>query len=477
MIKNQYVEELRALLGTEKVVVDEDQLRVYDGFNRYHEKAFDLCMTVPPIAIVFAESVNDVVKALKFCSEKKLNLIARAGASSAEGLLEAHEESLVLDVGKMNKLIKIDKHNMIATVQSGFPLQRLEDEVNALGLTTGHSPQSRPMAFMGGLVATNSIGQFSTYYGGIADMVSSLEAVMPDGTVIRTRDVPRRSAGPDLNHLFIGSEGAIGVITEVTVKLFPYYPNEMWMGGYIVDDMETGFKAVRDIMTEGYKPSVLRLYDKEDFDRSFGSVELREGEAFMFFTAEGPATVAAATGEGVDSIARRYNARYIGTEGVEHWLEHRNDLCVYITSGEFYRRARETGIMDGTLEVSANWSDIVQIYHNIIENVPKKIDNLVFLGGHASHAYVNGVNLYFVYSLRIDDPKNSDDEQRRFIRAVCDEVIKMPSGGVVHHHGMGKQRVCYAEREHGSAYILMRKLKDAFDPDGIMNRGNLIQKY
>ncbi len=471
------LDEIRALVGAEKVVTDEQQLKTYDGFNRVYEKAYGLCMTTPPVAIVFAEDKNDVIAVVKYCNEHRCNLIVRAGASSSEGLLEAHEESLMLDVSKLNTLFGIDAYNMMASVGAGYPLQKLEDEVNKLGLTTGHSPQSRPMAFMGGLVATNSIGQFSTYYGGIADMVSSLEVVLFDGTLIRTRDVPRRSAGPELNHIFIGSEGAMGVITEVTVKLFPYYPDDMWMGGYVVSSMDVGFSAIHDIMTKGYKPSVVRLYDKADYDRSFGSVQLQEGEAYMFFTAEGPAAVAKATGEGIDAIARAYGARYIGTKGVEHWLEHRNDICKRITSGEMAQKARDTQILDPTIEISASWSDIVTIYHNVIERVPEKVPNLVSLGGHVSHSYINGVNVYFVYQLKIDDPAQSDPEQRAFIRALCDEVIALPTGGVVHHHGMGKQRVCYAEREHGTAYAAMKILKNAFDPNEILNKGNLIQRY
>jgi FAD/FMN-containing dehydrogenase len=247
------------------------------------------------------------------------------------------------------------------------------------------------------------------------------------------------------------------------------------MGGYIVDSIDIGFEAIRDIMVSGYKPSVIRLYDKPDMDHNFGSVKLKDEEAFMFFTAEGPAEISKGNGEGIDRIARKHGGRYIGTKAVEHWLEHRNDVCKTIGTEETARKQWDTNIFYATIEISASWTDIVTIYHNVMENVPRKVENLVMLGGHVSHSYVNGTNIYFVYQLKMSSPETSNEEQMVFIRALCDEVIKMPTGGVVHHHGMGKQRVCYARQEHGSSYSLMEDLKSKFDPNSIMNRGNLVQ--
>jgi len=472
------IEEIKALIGEGNVIVDPEQLRLADGNNRWYEKAFKVSMIPPPEAIVYPSDVGDIVKILTYCNDNGINVITRGGGSGSEGLLEAREPGAVMiDVSRLDKLISFDEYNMMATVQAGYSQEKLENMANAKGLTTGHSPQSRPLAQMGGLVATRSIGQFSTYYGGIEDMLCGLEAVMPDGRVIRIRNVPRRSAGPDLKQLFIGSEGAIGIITEVTVKLFPYYPDAIWMGGYIVENIDVGFEAIRDVMVSGYKPSVIRLYDKPDMDHSFGSVRLKDEEAFMFFTTEGPPEISRGTGEGIDRIALKHGGVYVGTSAVEHWMEHRNDVCKTIGAEETSKRYRETKVYNATIEISANWSDISKIYHNVTARVPEKIKNLVMLGGHVSHSYVNGTNIYFIYEIKMDSPETSNDEQMEFIKALCDEVIVFPTGGVVHHHGMGKQRVIYAEREHGTSYSLMEDLKKAFDPNEIMNRGNLIQKY
>lgn len=477
MKREDVIKGLVELLGDENVQTDDHALKFADGINNGYARAFDVFVNPLPICIVYVSNTEDVVKVIKFCDQNEVNLIPRTGSSSAEGLLGVQDENtIIVDASRMNKLVKLDTYNMMVTVECGYPLKELEEIVNKEGLTTGHCPQSQPLAQMGGLVATRSIGQFSTYYGGIEDMLCGLTAVMPNGEVVNIRNVPRRSAGPDLRHLFLGSEGGIGFITEVTVKLFPNYKENMWRGGYLVDSMETGFKAIREIIIKGYKPSVVRLYDKADYDFNFGSLELKEGQAFMFFMVEGPSDVVEVTGNSIHNIAMNYNAEYVGTKAVDHWYIHRNDLCDKVGSEETMEQTRQLKAMYATTEISASWSDIVKIYHDVMEAVPKKIKNLIFVGGHVSHSYINGTNIYFVYALNIDSPETSYDEHTAVVNAICEEVLKYSTGGSVHHHGMGKQRISFAKQEHGSSYVLMEGLKKQFDPKCIMNKGVLIEQ-
>ncbi|MFP3153171.1 FAD-binding oxidoreductase [Lachnospiraceae bacterium ZAX-1] len=373
----------------------------------------------------------------------------------------------------MDKILKIDVENMMATVQCGTSLARLE-EVNKLGLTTGHCPQSQSLTFMGGLVATRSIGQFSTYYGAVEDMVCGLEAVMPDGEIIRIRNVPRRSAGPELRQLFIGLEGAMDVISEITVKLFTYYPDDMWRGGYIVKDYSVGLDAIREVMVKGYRPSVVRLYDKPDVDRNYGSVKLKGEEAFMFFIVEGPPILSKATGERIAEIAISFGAKDIGMKAVDHWLETRNDICNLYGTEKIREMFRQTKTLYAVVEVSTDWSDIKGIYKDVMTNIPPKFEHLALLGGHVSHSYQTGTNIYFVFDLIIQDPLNATQERWELSKAICEEILKYPTGGIVHHHGVGKMRLKLIDRELGSSYPLMRRLKNMMDPAGIMNPGTLI---
>jgi FAD/FMN-containing dehydrogenase len=254
------VEHLQQLLAADQVVTDPEVLQrsSVDNFRKL-QNIFGVYTLPSPAAVVMARSTDDVAKVLAFADANGVNVVARTGGTATEGGLEIHDDrSIVVDGSGLDQIVKIDAYNMQATVQCGVPLQRLEDEVRKVGLTTGHSPQSKPIASMGGLVATRSIGQFSTLYGGIEDMVVGCEVVFPGGHVSRIKNVPRRAAGPDIRHIVIGNEGALCYITEVTVKLFPYLPENNIFLGWTLKNMKEGFEVLREVMVAGYKPSVAR---------------------------------------------------------------------------------------------------------------------------------------------------------------------------------------------------------------------------
>ena len=217
-------------------------------------------------------------------------------------------------------------------------------------------------------------------------------------------------------------------MTEITVKLFPDYPDDMWIGDYIVENFHKGLDCIREIMAKGYKPSVVRLYDKPDVDHNYGSVKLKDEEAFMFFSAEGPKEIAQATGESIHKIAMSYDAEYIGTKAVEHWFVNRNNLSFTVGTQEEKDRFLSTHISYATIEVCADWTDIHKIYDDVMAALPEKCPNLTMFGGHVSHSYINGTNIYFVYNLKIQDSENATAEHYQVMEGVCDEVLKYEAG-------------------------------------------------
>ncbi len=327
------------------------------------------------------------------------------------------------------------------------------------------------MASLGGLVATRSIGQFSTLYGGIEDLVVGLEAVMADGEVVRIKNVPRRSCGPDLRHLFIGNEGMLGFITEVTMKLFKYRPDERWMCAYGIKDMQTGFNMFHDIITAGYRPAVARLHDAAEALMILGmhDIGLPDGYGIMLLLCEGPKAIADATGAAIEEYAKKYEAVSLGDKPVRSWLKTRNDVCKEMDNGQYYKM----GCVADTCEISGNWDVIGKIYDDVISHLQEEVESLLYVGGHSSHSYMQGTNIYFTFGFLENSSETAREDYMKVISVIMEQTLKH-GGSIAHHHGSGKYRTAWMPQEHGSSYPLMYKLKDALDPNHILNKGVIL---
>ncbi|MGL6148352.1 MAG: FAD-binding oxidoreductase, partial [Plesiomonas sp.] len=363
-----------------------------------------------PAAVVKLANTQQVSDVLAFMNKHGINGIPRTGSSATEGGLETVvKDTVVLDGSAMNKIINLDIRNMQATAQCGVPLEVLENQLRAQGYTTGHSPQSKPLAQMGGLVATRSIGQFSTLYGAIEDMVVGLEAVFPNGTITRIKNVPRRAAGPDIRHVIIGNEGALCFITEVTVKIFKYMPENNLFYGYVLDNMQTGFNILREVMVEGYRPSIARLYDAEDGTQHF--THFADGKCVLIFMAEGAKGIAQATGAGIEEIVKHYpECKKVDSKLIETWFNNLNWGPDKVAAERV--QIMKTNNMGFTTEVSGDWGSINTIYENVLRRIREEFphaDDITMLGGHSSHSYINGTNMYFVYDYNVVDCKPEEE--------------------------------------------------------------------
>ncbi len=468
-------ESLRGIVGADAVVTDERVLveSSVDNFRKL-QNIFDVHTMPVPAAVVLPADTGQVAEILRWAHEHGVNVIPRTGGTATEGGLEsAVPDSVIIDGSAMNRILDVDAYNMQATAQCGVPLQALEDRAREHGLTTGHSPQSKPVAHLGGLVATRSIGQFSTLYGGIEDMVVGLEAVFPGGEVTRIKNVPRRAAGPDIRHVVIGNEGALCFITEVTVKLFPYFPENNVFLGWTLKSMRTGFEVLREVMVNGYKPSVARVYDPGDAGLHFSHFAAPD-DCVLLFMAEGAEGIARATAEGIQAIVDRHpECTQVDSAYIETWF---NDLCwgpdKIVAEDE---RIRQTRNVNRTTEVAADWSSISEIYEAARERILAEIPDITMMGGHSSHSYINGTNMYFNYFFNVvgvGPEEETDKYYLPIITIICEEVLKR-GGSIVHHHGMGKARAPWVRDEYGSSYYILEGLKKQFDPNGVMNVGTI----
>ena len=478
LTREAIVEQLQQILGDEQVLTDAQLLRErsIDNFRKL-QNIFGVYTMPAPAAVAMVRSTEEVAKVLAFADAHGVNVVARTGGTATEGGLETPvENSIVVDGGLMNRIVKIDPYNMQATVQCGVPLQLLEDAVRELGLTTGHSPQSKPIASMGGLVATRSIGQFSTLYGGIEDMVVGCEVVFPGGQVSRIKNVPRRAAGPDIRHIVIGNEGALCFITEVTVKLFPYMPENNIFLGWTLKSMKEGFEVLREVMVAGYKPSVARLYDPEDGQLHFSHFAAPD-DCIVLFMAEGNAGISKATAEGITEIVARHPwCTPVAPQLITEWFD---DLVWgpdKVTRED--ERIRTTRNVNRTTEISADWSTINDIYEAVLPRIRAEMKGITLLGGHSSHSYINGTNMYFNYFYDLVDCEPVEENDKYYlpiIGIICEETLRL-GGSIVHHHGIGKARAPWVKDEYGTSYPMLETLKHAFDPNGIMNMGTIIPR-
>lgn len=473
--RSDIVRAVTELLGPDQVDTDEARLREssVDRFRKY-TAVHGLYDGPFPAAVVYPTSAEQVAQLLELAQRERVAVVPRTGGTSTEGGLETVvEDALVVDGSRMDRILDINEEDMMVTAQCGVPLQLLEDTLRERGLTTGHSPQSKPIAQMGGLVATRSIGQFSTLYGAIEDMVVGLEAVFPGGHVTRIKSVPRRAAGPDIRHVVIGNEGALAFVTEVTVKLFRWYPDNTRYFGLLVPDFAAGVSLLREVITAGYRPSVARLYSPQDARQHFPDHPMDQN--LVVLTAEGPGPLVEATASAIESMVAAVDHKRVPEDRIRTWFE---DLNWGVDKIEAEKRTMlETSHLGYTTEVSVDWSRTAELYdavmHRIRTTFPRAED-LTLLGAHSSHSYQTGTNLYFVYDYNIRcEPREEIDQYHVPLNAIIVEEALRVGGSMVHHHGVGKYRTPWVREEHGSAYYLLAGLKRAFDPENVMNPGSV----
>lgn len=474
--RDEVVAAVTDLLGPDRVDTDEARLEAasVDRFKKY--SAVHGIFDGPfPAAIVYPESTEQVSALLELAQRERIAVVPRTGGTSTEGGLETVvADSLVVDGSRMDSIISVDEPNMMATVQCGVGLQALEDHLRPLGLTTGHSPQSKPLAQYGGLVSTRSIGQFSTLYGAIEDMVVGLEAVLAGGRVVRIKAVPRRAAGPDIRHLIIGNEGALAYITEVTIKLFRFHPDTTRYHGFLVPDFADAVSVLREVMVSGYRPSVARVYSPEDARQHFPDHPMDQN--LVVLSAEGPAPLVEVTSAAIEAAAALVPHVPVDEQRIRTWFDNLNWGQDKIDREKADMLA--TSHLGYTTEVSIDWSRTAELYDAVMTRIrttfPRAAD-LTLLGAHSSHSYQTGTNLYFVYDYTIScEPREEIAEYHVPLNAIIVEEALRLGGSMVHHHGVGKYRTPWVGQEHGSALHLIETLKSALDPENVMNPGTIL---
>jgi alkyldihydroxyacetonephosphate synthase len=459
-------EDLVRLLGETAVRWDEEILRQHshDWWMVAQLRLLRGTLAARPACIVNPESAEQVARTLVYANERRIPVVPfGAGSGVCGGVLPA-AGSIVVDLRSMDRLLELNETALTARVQPGMMGSAFEVALNARGYSMGHFPQSIDVSTVGGWVATRAAGQFSTRYGSIEDILLALQVVLPDGRMLRTRVGPRSATGSDLRQIFLGSEGTLGIFTELTLRVFPQ-PEHRMMQAFRFGDFDVGLEAIRMIVRSGWRPPVLRLYDGIETARHFPDLSAGS-ECLLLVISEGPPTLTAVEMEACRQACAAQGGTAEGDTPVAQWLETRNQVPGF---EPFLKK----GIVLDTIEVATTWDRIHDLYREVIVAL-RGIPSLVVASGHSSHSYPQGTNIYFTFAARAEDPAQAEPTYFLCWEKTMEATLRT-GGTISHHHGIGRLRARWMPAELGPIGVeVLRALKHALDPNGIMNPGVLL---
>ena len=415
---------------------------------------------------------------LAACHEARVPVTPMAGRSGVCGSSVPVFGGVALDMCGLAGIAEVDTTSLVVSARAGTFGPDLEDALRPEGVTVGHWPQSMALSTVGGWVACRGAGQYSTRYGKIEDMVVGLEVALADGRMLRTGGTgPRAALGPDLTQLFVGSEGVLGVVTEAQLRLHPLAPAED-RRAYGFASMAAGLDVCRRVLRRGATPAVLRLYDEVESARNFQVAD----RCALIVLDEADQGLLDATMAVLDDEAAAGGGEPLPVALVEQWLGHRNDVSAL---APLYR----AGIVVDTMEIAGPWRALPAVYEASVGAL-RAMEGTLAASAHESHAYVDGACLYFTFAGR--DPAaggadavgadggaeraRADAWAEAYYRGAWDTVmgIVAQSGcAISHHHGVGLNRARFLPGALGGAFDVLRAVKDALDPRGILNPGKL----
>lgn len=404
------------------------------------------------------DDVEQVGRIAALCNGRRVPLTVAGGRSGVTGASVPAFGGVVLDITGLTGVVDIDEVSGVVAVRAGTFGPDLERALTPFGLTVRHFPQSFELATVGGWVACRGAGQYSTRYGKIEDIVTGLEVVLADGRVVRTGGAPAAAVGPDLNELFIGSEGTLGTITTVWLRARPVPPAER-RAAYSFPSFADGIEACRRILRAGATPAVLRLYDAVE---SASSDRGGDGTTCTLLVLdEGDERIVEATMDVVDESCE--GAEPADVALVDTWLEHRNDTSAL-------QGLTRKGYVVDTMEIAANWSRLPTLFDDVRAAL-LEVPHAAVATCHLSHSYPAGACLYFTFLA-----KPPADEIEATYTALWDagqRAVLAGGGNLSHHHGVGLNRSRFVAEALGPAFDVLTAVKRSLDPSGILNPGKL----
>ena len=453
---------LTKLLGHDVVFASEEEreLHSYDAWPLAAKWKLQKKRPYSPDLVVRPHTTAQIQQLMRFATRHQVPITPWGLGSSVTGACLPLYRGITLDLSAMNRTIDIDECNLMVTVEAGKRGSDLEKELNERGYTLGNSPQSLDRSSVGGWLSTRATGQFSSLYGGIEDLTVRFAAVLASGEVIQTQFAPRSAVGPDLRHVFLGAEGTMGVITDVTLKIFPL-PQKRVLQAIRFRSVESGLKAMQAMMQGRLRPFLVRFYDEDEAPHAMKDSAF--ADCVMFLGFEGRAAVVDVEYDAALQIMQEHGGVALGEDPVNAWMDRRFDFSAV------ENLLAETGGMAETMEVAHFWSGIHDTYRDLKKALAPCANEVL---GHFSHAYPQGTSLYIILLGKVADDRSAEKAILTAWKKTM-EVCRKRHATISHHHGVGIVRLPYVDGELGAAKNILRKLKRALDPANILNPGKL----
>ncbi len=413
--------------------------------------------------VVCPKDAKEVSKVLQIANYYKLPVTTWGAGGGTQGGALPVAGGILLDTKRMNEIYDVNQESMYIECGTGTIYKHLEWAANEVGKATMHYPSSLTCSTVGGFLAHRGIGVCSTKYGKIDDMVLKMEVVLPNGTIIETSPAPKHAAGPDLNQIFIGSEGTLGVITKAQMRIYDM-PEERRFRGFLFRDMHSAFVASRELLQK-FKPSVMRLYDEAETGSLIKKiVGVEKKGAFMNIACEGCRDLVEVEEKILLETFARYGAEDLGDEYGKKWWD---EKITFFFPGHMMDLPQ----MFGTMDTIAPYDKIEEIYWAMKNAVETNFPQARFIA-HFSHWYEWGAMLYDRFIIDGKDVPADPVEALRLHQEVwtCGVRAALAHGGVVNdHHGVGIKLGRLMKEQYGPAMQVFEVLKKGLDPNGILN--------
>ena len=417
----------------------------------------------PPDGVLFPQTTQDVSDAVKICAEEGCPVVPWGVGTSLEGHALAFQGGVSMDLSKMDRVLEIHAEDLDAVVQPGVTREALNVELRATGLFFPVDPGAN--ATLGGMAATRASGTTAVRYGTMRENVLALEAVLADGRIIRAGSRARKSsAGYDLKNLLVGSEGTLGIITELTVRL-QGQPETITSAVCPFDSVEGAVNAVIETIQMGVPVARIEFVDARAIAAFNGYAGLEMPETtHLFLEFHGSETGAAEQAETFGAIAAEHGA------GEFQWaasLEERNKLWAARHNGYFALKAMRPGAKVVTTDVCVPISRLAEALVTTL----KAVEASPLEGNCVGH--VGDGNFHFAL---LTDPEKPEElkEAKRLAHKMNKLALEL-GGTVTGEHGIGRGKMEYMEEEHGPAWSVMATIKKALDPQNILNPGKVVK--